>query len=150
MLKLLDPNEEVKMVSISDPAIDFEKSDLEAYSEKRDLSLLKFKEGCTPTFFFIKNLLHSDEAEILDEHYKINYPDQKKLHGKALSEAKPEIELVKHSNMVIKYFYFACKKFQHEGKIREMKEGLIPFGVVQELGSAVFTRSQLSQEEKKS
>lgn len=51
-----NPFSDIEVVTLDDPAIDLEKSDITQYSKTRDLKHLTFKEGTHPIFFAIKRL----------------------------------------------------------------------------------------------
>lgn len=61
-----DPYAQVKIVSIKDPAIDRDKSDLEAYAKTKDLSHLKFKDGEEPSFFVLGSIPYHLKNKIRD------------------------------------------------------------------------------------
>ena len=149
MLKKIKKNDVIKIVSLEDPSINLEKSNIEKYDETLDIKHLAFNEGETPTYFLVGNISEGTQAAIQDKHYQIEFPDQKKLHGDALKDAKPQIKTVEQTQMILTYFYAACKQYEEEGKVFDMEEGIFPFRVIQELGAAIMTRTALGDEEKK-
>ena len=52
----MDPFETVPCVSLNDPALDMEASEIAAYREKRDPALIKTKDGMVPTRYFLRAL----------------------------------------------------------------------------------------------
>lgn len=137
------------MVSLEDGAIDKENSDITKYQDTYDMKHLKFKTGESPTIFHVKNMTEEDQAEIQDAHYKIKMPDQKMLHGEELKNAKPTIETVDQTKMILKYFYKCVEVFEEDGKEQKLEKGMFPFTIVQELGSQVMVRTMMGDEEKK-
>ncbi len=66
--KAVDRNEKLKVVSIDDPAIEIEKSDVEAYKDSHDIKHLNFKKDEQPSFFYIGTISFMKFSEIKDRH----------------------------------------------------------------------------------
>lgn len=149
MLKKIDPTLEIKTVSSQDPAIDIENSDMEKFEKTHDLKFVKFIEGEEPTYFLIKNVMPTVQARIQQDHYKISMPDTSKLHGKELAEAKPTIEQVGQSEMMIKYFEAGCAQIEELGKKSPATADLFDFIILQEIGGYIMVRTAVGDDEKK-
>ena len=149
MLERIDPKKVIKTVCSQDPAIDLDNSDMESFEKTHDLKFLKFKQGEEPTYFIIKNVMTMDQARIQQEHYKIKMPDTSKLHGKELAEAKPQIEQVGQSEMMIKYFECGCEEIEEAGKKSKVDPNMFPFSVIQEIGGYIMVRTAVGDDEKK-
>jgi hypothetical protein len=66
--KAIDKNEILKIVSIDDPAIEIEKSDIEAYKDSHDLKHLSFKKDEQPSMFHLGTISFMTFSEIKDRH----------------------------------------------------------------------------------
>jgi len=71
----IDRNETQKVVSIDDPAINLDKSNITAYSDSQDLKHLSFKEGEEPTVFHLGTITYMKFSEIKDRHIKFDLGD---------------------------------------------------------------------------
>jgi len=149
MLERIDPKKVIKTVSSQDPSIDTEASDMDKFEKTHNISYLKFKEGETPTYFILKNVMTLDQAKIQQEHYKIKMPDTSKLHGKELAEAKPTIEQVGQSEMMIKYFSAACEEIEENGTKFAVEPNMFSFAIIQEIGGFIMVRTAVGDDEKK-
>jgi len=66
--KAVDRNEVVEIISADDPAIDLDKSDIEAYKTSQDIKHLSFIEGEQPSVFHIGTISYMKFSEIKDRH----------------------------------------------------------------------------------
>jgi len=66
--KAIDKNEILKIVSIDDPAIEIEKSDIEAYKDSHDLKHLSFKKDEQPSMFHLGTISFMTFSKIKDRH----------------------------------------------------------------------------------
>ena len=66
--KAIDKNEKLKIVSIDDPAIEIEKSDIEAYKDSHDLKHLSFKKDEQPSVFYLGAISFMTFSKIKDRH----------------------------------------------------------------------------------
>ena len=66
--KAIDKNEKLKIVSIDDPAIEIEKSDIEAYKDSHDLKHLSFKKDEQPSVFYLGTISFMTFSKIKDRH----------------------------------------------------------------------------------
>lgn len=152
-IKFIDPNYVIKVVSISDDAIDTEKSDLAEYQASYDVKHLKFLEGQVPTYFEIHNVGSSELVQIQEVHYLTEMP--KILPGMSMEEMKNlkvKVTPVKTGEMLIKYFKAGCKKIIDGKKEIEVTDAVVdtvPSIVLQELGSFIMGRALLSEAKKK-
>lgn len=149
MLKKIDPKATIKTVSQFDDAIDTENSDMDKFEKTHDVKYLKFKEGELPTYFIISNVMTTDQAKIQQEHYKISMPDTSNMHGEELANAKPTIEQVGQSEMMIKYFSAGCKFIEESGKQEHADANVYPFTIIQEIGGYIMLRTAIGDDEKK-
>ena len=149
MLKKIDPKAIVKTVSQFDEAIDTENSDMDKFEKTHNVEYLKFKEGEEPTYFLISNVMTTDQAKIQQEHYKVSMPDTSQMHGEELANAKPTIEQVGQSEMMLKYFSAGCKFIEEEGKQSKSDVNVFPFTVIQEIGGFIMLRTAIGDDEKK-
>lgn len=144
-IKLIDPNQITRVVSISDEAIDRERSNLIEYKKDYDYKKhLKFKEGQQPTLFLLKNILPTKNQEITEGHYVWETP---KEEGQ-----KAEMKMKKQGELILKYFSAACET------IEQWENGQwIPYtvkvdnfspGIVMEIGGLVMLRTTISGAEK--
>jgi len=152
MLKKLDPKHIFKTVSLLDPAIDKKatgEKNLKKFEDTYELKLLKMKEGVEPTLFHIKNIGGSRQAEIQEEHYKIDMPDISELKNpKDIKNIKPTAKVEKTTTMLLKFFYAGCKKYQEGKDIFDVTEDLFEMGVAVELGSFIMGRTTMGDDEK--
>lgn len=152
MLKKIDPKHIAKTVSIEDPAIDEEatgKENLEKFEDTHNIKLLKFKEGEHPTIFHCKNIGGSDQAEIQEQHYKIDMPDISKIKNpKDIKNIKPKAKIEKTTSMMLKYFYSGIKKYEEGGTVHDIETDMFPLHIMMELGSFVMNRATLGDDEK--
>lgn len=142
-LQKIDPSKTIKTVSVLDPAIDKENSDIDKFEKTHNLEYLKFLKGEHPTYFLIKNVSTTEQASIQEAHYEIELPDADE------KDAKPKIKQKNQSEMMIKYFIAGCDKYEEEGKEFACHPDMFPFAVVQEIGSFVMVRTALGDDEKK-
>jgi hypothetical protein len=125
MLKRVDPNKVSKVVSLSDEAIDAEKSDLKSYRETADISKLVIKDGQHPTYFLAKPISHVDKVNIDNEHFDfVIGPDN-----------KPTVKIKNGSMMSHKFFQHCVKQVEENGKISDVKPDDFTSNVIQEIGS---------------
>ena len=104
-IKLLDPQIVVKVVSLTDDAIDRQNCDMVEYSKNYDVSLLKFVEGESPTYFYIKNVLSTELVEIQQDHYKTEIPEiTPGMTQDQIKNSKIKVTPVKTGEMLVKYF----------------------------------------------
>jgi len=68
--KAIDRSEAIKVVSVDDPAIDQDNSDIEAYKNSHDMKDLAFVDGEEPTIFEIGTISYMKFAEIKDRHIR--------------------------------------------------------------------------------
>jgi len=141
VIKRTDPKAIFKFISVQDPAIDEEASDLKAYGTSFDLTHLKFKTGMTPTVFLAKNLTAPEKAEINDAHYQFT-------QGEKPGEP-PKIKVVKQGLMMVRYFETAVKSIEEDGKTVAVSVDEFPAAVVQEIGAYVMRRASVEEDEKK-
>lgn len=66
--KAIDRTETLQVVSVDDPAIDKEQSDIDAYKDSHDIKDLTFIDGEEPTVFEIGTVAYMRFAEIKDKH----------------------------------------------------------------------------------
>ena len=149
MLERIDPKKEIKTVSSQDSAIDTENSDMDKFEKTHNVDYLKFNEGEEPTYFIIKNVMTLDQAKIQQDHYQIEMPDQSKLHGEELKNAKPTIKQLAQSEMMIKYFEAGCSQIEEGGKRSDVSVDMFPFSIIQEIGGFVMVRTAVGDDEKK-
>lgn len=153
-IKFIQPTEVIKVVSMSDEAIDKEKSNLAEYQIDYDIKHLVFVENLKPTYFVISNLKSTDLVQIQAEHFIAEMP--KATPGMSLEDLKKmkvQIKPVKQGEMLVKYFKGGCKKIIDDGKEIEVTDDFtdtVPPMVIQEIGSLVMSRALLSDSKKKS
>lgn len=73
--KSVDRKEVIEVVSVSDPAIDLDASDIDAYGDSFDMSKLTFKPDESPTIFHIGTISYMRFSEIKDKHIKFDLGD---------------------------------------------------------------------------
>lgn len=152
-IKLIDPKATIKIVSLYDSAIDKVATDIKAYADGYDTSLLKFLEGEVPTYFEISNIGSDYLVEIQQEHYVTEMP--KMLPGQTMDDLKNQkmkVTPVRQGEMLVKYFRAGCKKFidgNVETIITDEIIKAIPAGTLQEIGSFIMSRSLLPESKKK-
>jgi hypothetical protein len=144
-IKRVDPKAVVKIVSITDEAIDVEKSNLKAFSEDRDINHLIFREGQFPTIFHVGNVLAEKQAELKSKHYEIIPPSIDK-DGK---QVKAKVKVKDESLMMIEYFKAGVKKMEENGVLEDPNVEEIPFAVLEEIGSYVMLRATIGDKQKK-
>jgi hypothetical protein len=144
-IKRINPKATVKLVSVTDDAIDYEKSDLKAYGTSLNLEHVKFKDGAVPTYFIAQNISVPNQIDITEKHYKI-IPPSRDADGK---EIPAKVDVTDRTNMLLKYFEAAVKEVEEDGKVSSiMMDELHPI-VVQEIGSYVMLRTTVGDELKK-
>lgn len=151
-IKFINPKTLTKIVSISDEAIDREKSDMVKYLETYEIEHLKFTEGEVPTYFVIGNLGSTEIIQIQQEHYITEMP--KIIAGQTINPAnfKPKIIPVKTGEMLLKYFKFGVRKIidgKNEMEVTEEIMDTIPSTILQEVGALIMGRSYLTESKKK-
>lgn len=95
------------LVSIHDDAIDEAKSDTKGYKKTLDHGKLVMKAGKKPTYFICKNMPQLRRAELSDEHFKIEMPEDLDSLQKVANNAgkvKPKVKIIGSSQLTIKYF----------------------------------------------
>jgi len=142
-IEKIDPKKVRKIVSIQDEAIDKEASDMDKYEKTYNLDYVKIKEGAMPTYFLVKNVTSSAQAEIQEEHFQVELPDPEDKDG------KPQIKQLKQTEMLIKYFKHGCSSYEENGKVEKCDVDLFPFSIVQEIGGFVMLRTAVGDDEKK-
>jgi hypothetical protein len=152
-IKFIDPKLTIKVVSISDSAIDKQNSDMVKYQETYDTSFLKFLETETPTFFVIANVGSAELVSIQQDHYVTELPKiEPGQTQEELKNMKVKVSVVRQGEMLLKYFKAGCKKIIDRNKEIEVTDDVmntIPPMALQELGSFIMSRSILDESKKK-
>lgn len=152
-IKLLDPQSEIKIVSITDDAIDKENSDLVEYSKNYDVSLLKFFPDIVPTFFSIKNVMSTELVQIQQDHYKAEIPEiTPGMTPEELKNTKIKVTPVKTGEMLVKYFKYGVDSMIDGSTVTKLTDDIInriPPHIIQEIGSFIMMRSMPSSSKKK-
>lgn len=145
MIKRIDPNATIKLVSVTDEAIDSEKSDLKSYAGTLDLKHIVVKDGLQPTYFVVGNISNKDQSTIKNEHSRLIAPsidkEGKQVHGRMVN--------LDEAGMYVKYFDKGVKKLIEDGKDVSVSIDEIPFMVIQEVGSYVWLRTIVGDRLKK-
>lgn len=145
-----NPESEFKVVSTMDGAIDQENSDLEKYQENRDMKHIKFKEGEVPTYFILKNVVSSEQANIQEEHFKVEMPEidpqeMAKKSKEELDQIRPTIKRERQTEMMIKWFNKACQHYEENGKRHPCNSDMFGLAIVQEIGSVAMMRASMGE-----
>lgn len=152
-IKLLDPQSVIKVVSVTDDAIDRENCDMVEYSREYDISLLKYLPNEAATFFHIKNVLSTELVEIQQDHYKTEIPEiTPGMTHEQIKNSKIKVTPVKTGEMLVKYFRSGVESIEMNGVKTPMTEDLlnrIPPQIIQEIGSFIMLRSTPSAAKKK-
>lgn len=144
-LRRLDPKAVFKLVSVTDEAVDMEKSDLPAYARTGDMKHVAIKDGEKPTVFHCRQIDPITMAEIDAEHIK--FVMQPKKDGK---EQPPIVKTVNNASRLVKIFRASLLHIEEEGKDVKVQWDEFPSEVSQEIGSYVNVLMQLGHLEKKS
>ena len=152
-IKLLDPQNIIKIVSITDDAIDRENCDMVEYSKKYDISLLKFLADNQPTYFYMKNVMSTELVAIQQDHYIAEIPAiTPGMTQEQLQNNKIKVTPVKTGEMLVKYFKSGCDAIEIEGVKQTLTDDLLnrlPPAIIQEMGSFIMMRSNMSASKKK-
>lgn len=145
-----NPKSEFKVLSVTDGAIDKENSDLEKFQEDHDMKHIKLKDGEVPTYFILKNVVSSEQADIQEEHFKVELPDldpekMATMSKEELSKIRPKIKREKQTQMMIKWFNKACGEYEEAGKRYPCNSDMFGLTVVQEIGSVAMMRASLGE-----
>ena len=153
-IRFLQPLDVLKIVSVTDDAIDREKSNLNLYQENYELKDLVFKEGEKPTFFLISNLKSTDLVTIQSDHYIAEMPKiTPGMTKEQMAGMKVKVTPVRQGEMLVKYFKSGVQKLIDNDKEIELTDDLvdtIPPNIIQEIGALVMSRSILTDTKKKS
>ncbi len=143
MLQKIDPKKVVKTVSAMDGAIDKENSNMENFEKTHDLKYVKFLKDEKPTYFLIKNVATTIQAQLQEDHYEVVLPNPEDKDG------KPTIKQKNQTEMLIKYFREGCEEYEEDKKKFTCDPDVFPFSIVQEIGSFIMLRTALGDDEKK-
>jgi hypothetical protein len=150
-IKFVNPQAITRVLSLKDDAIDVTKCDLKQYARDMDATKLALFPDSKPTWFYLKNILQEDMAEINDSHFEIETGLGKKDEkGKELA---PRVHMINQNQMFIKYFRAGCTHVEMDGVKKELTEAVfttIPLDIITEIGSMVMRRSSVEDETKKS
>lgn len=142
MIKRLNPKATFRVVSQLDPALDFgataasEHPAWLKFLENFDMSVLPVKAGETPTVFHIRPLLHSELAEINEEHMLVD-------------TVKKRIEIKNRSAMLLAMFNKAVVGVEENGKVEPITADELPYGAAVSLGSLVSVVTNMERPAKK-
>lgn len=146
MFKAIDRNETIKVVSLDDPAIDNENSDVELYQMNYDMEHLKFIEGELPSIFTLKVISFLKFSEIRDKHISFAL-------GDSGQEIKTNLfgltaDMLKHSLKEVENVPFKVKIERNQLSENTMNE-IAKLGIVEELGNIALTLNGFGEDEKK-
>lgn len=141
MIKKLDPKMRFRIVAQVDEAID--RTDAEwknryaQYLETFDLSALKMKEGCAPTFFILRPLTSLELADFNSRYLEV---DAEKKTAGYKDQAK----------MFLEMFDLCVEGMQDgDGAIEKVSSSEVPYLVAGEIGSIVSMIATLGKNLKK-
>jgi len=150
-IRRLDPNEVFKFVSMSDEAIDTEKSDMKAFRQDRDYKKLTIKEGMQPTFFLVKNIGARKEKEVKEGHFAWEPQGVDEKTGQPLPA---KLKINDETGLTIKYFEAAVQEVEEfkDGQWVKSKTTVDewPSHIVSEVGAFIMTRTSMAASVKKS
>tara|TARA_B110000908_G_scaffold57895_1_gene70545 strand:+ start:1183 stop:1626 length:444 start_codon:yes stop_codon:yes gene_type:complete len=146
MFKAIDRKEILKVVSANDPAIDLEKSDLEAYQNGFDIKHLEFIEGELPTLFSIGTISFLKFAEIKDKHISFGLGDEGQQINTNLFGLTAD--MLRYSLKEVENLPFKIKI--EKGRLSEgTMDRLAALNVIEELGNIALTVNGFGEDDKK-
>ena len=144
--KALDRNEVIEAVSVDDPAIDQNNSDIEAYKDSHDIKHLSFIEGEQPTVFHIGTISFMKFAEIKDKHISFDLGgdgQEIKTNLFGLTADALRYSLKKADNLPFKI------KIERNRLSDTTMDKLARLGIVEELGNVALNVNGFGDEEEK-
>jgi len=146
MFKAIDRNEIIKVVSLDDPAIDHENSDLELYKMNYEMKHLKFIEGELPSIFTLKTISFLKFSEIKDKYISFEL-------GSKGQEIKTNLfgltaDMLRHSLKEVDNLPFKVKIERNLVSESTMNQ-IAKLGIVEELGNIALTLNGFGEEDKK-
>jgi hypothetical protein len=146
MFKSIDRSEILKVVSADDPAIDPDKSDLEAYQDGFDIKHLAFIKGELPTLFSIGTISFLKFAEIKDKHISFGLGEEGQQINTNLFGLTAD--MLRYSLKEVENLPFKLKI--EKGRLSEgTMDKLARLGIIEELGNIALTINGFGEDDKK-
>lgn len=146
MFKAIDRSEIIKVVSLDDPAIDQENSDVELYKMNYEMKHLKFIEGELPSIFTLKTISFLKFSEIKDKYISFEL-------GSKGQEIKTNLfgltaDMLRHSLKEVDNLPFKIKIERNIVSESTMNQ-IAKLGIVEELGNMALTLNGFGEDDKK-
>jgi len=144
--KAIDRSEAIKVVSVDDPAINKELSDVDAYKDSHDMKDLAFVDGEEPTVFEIGTISFMKFAEIKDRHISFDL-------GSDGQEIKTNLfgltaDALRYSLKKAKNLPFKLKI--ERGRLSDTTmDKLARLGIVEELGNVALNLNGFGDDDEK-
>ena len=138
-LSKIDPKNRYKYVSLNDPAIDLENSDLEKYKESKDIKYLVFKNEEYPTYFLLRDLTSREKTEVMSKYMRVDI-----LKGEMIQREDTNALMMSHE-----VFDMCCKEIEEQEKLEKIVSDNFDSQIVQEISNVCMEKSALSSTEKK-
>lgn len=146
MFKAIDRNDTIKVVSVEDPAIDHNKSDVEAYKVAYDTKHLSYIDGEEPTTFTLGTISFMKFSQIKDKYISFDLGEKGQEINTNLFGLTAD--MLRHSLKDAENLPFPIK--HEKGKLSDTTmDKLARLGIVEELGNIALTLNGFGEEDKK-